>query len=107
MKGVPIKFRGKRIDNGEFVYGDLIHYPKNVYIRFKDIDAPMEYFHVEVFPDFVSQLVGYDVDDEEVYEGDEIFDAECDDTVTAELYPCVHLNHYKLKGNDNDFTFTR
>ena len=105
---VPIKFRGKRLDNGKYVYGDLIHYHKNVYIRFKDIDAPMEYFHVEVFPDFVSQLVGYDVDDEEVYEGDEIQDLATGDVITAKLCPCnsydvgITTAYFEKVGNNND-----
>ena len=65
-----IKFRGKRRDNGEFVYGDLIHMTGGrVGIIFdKRIAA------VEVDPDTVAQFVGCDCDGKEVYEGDYIIE---------------------------------
>ncbi len=62
----PIKFRGKRSDNGEFVYGsDLAQYDGYVLIS---NGAPRIY----VDPDSIAQLVGYDKDGNEVYEGDTV-----------------------------------
>lgn len=56
----PIKFRGKRVDTGEFVYGDVAHTEVGVLIG----------AGFEVEPKSVKQLVGYDADGREVYEGD-------------------------------------
>ena len=64
-----IKFRGRRVDTGEFVYGDLI--------QFKTALLPAVHYFIlhngcqdEVEPDSVAQLVGRDVNGKEVYEGD-------------------------------------
>lgn len=67
----PIKFRGRRIDNGEFVYGV---YVKSVPMSsFPGIVDDDDYIH-DVDPDSIAQLVGYDVDGKEVYEGDTLID---------------------------------
>lgn len=55
----PIKFRGKRVNNGEFIYGQLTHVHPKFYVGGR-----------EVKPESVAQLVGYDCDGREVYEGD-------------------------------------
>ena len=86
MKGIPIKFRGKRIDGNGYVYGDLEHkYSRDIWI-----DC------FEVYPESVSQLVGYDVDGKELYEGDEVVPFELGHRVkcakmivTAGSYFCV------------------
>ena len=66
----PIKFRGKRVNNGEFVFGDLMHMTGNrIGIIFDKRVAA-----VEVEPDSVAQLVGYDKNGAEVYEGDIVCD---------------------------------
>lgn len=64
-----IKFRGKRIDDGLLVFGNCLHqYP----------DGKVAISHVTklaltfVDPDSVAQLVGYDKDGREVYEGDKL-----------------------------------
>lgn len=101
---VPIKFRGADIISGEYHYGDYVTRSEGCAIRVRENDKlfDMHEYEIAVKPESVAQLVGYDANGAEVYEGDEIFDAECDDTVTAELYPCVHLNCYKLvKETDN------
>ena len=73
-----IKFRGKRIDIGEWVYGDLIHrqmwWEAVLIIRVQDgvhddgFDAYEEY---EVIPETVGQYTGLkDKHGVEIYEGD-------------------------------------
>lgn len=66
---IPIKFRGRRIDNGEFVYSV---YVKSVPMSsFPGIVDDDDYIH-DVDPDSIAQLVGYDANGKEVYEGDTV-----------------------------------
>ena len=61
-----IKFRGIRVDNGQFIYGELIH---NSFLESTIYDK-IDKFHV--YPDSVAQFVGYDKYMREVYEGDTV-----------------------------------
>lgn len=56
-----IKFRGRRFDNGETVYGDLTHDGGHIYIDDK-----------RVKPESVAQFWDYDVNGDELYDDDEV-----------------------------------
>jgi uncharacterized phage protein (TIGR01671 family) len=64
------KFRGKRVDNGDWVYGDLIHrYDNWTYIA--PIPSVTKIEPVEVDPETVGQYTEMsDKNKNEVYEGD-------------------------------------
>lgn len=94
----PIKFRGKRVDTGEFVYGDVAHTEVGVLIG----------AGFEVEPKSVKQLAGYDSDGNEVYAGDELVDddgREWKARILATAASTIHkgvshdINTLKLKGN--------
>lgn len=65
MKEVPIKFRGRRIDGNGYACGD-ISYEYNG--RETWVDG------WQVYPVTIAQLVGYDADGNELYEGDKLID---------------------------------
>ena len=69
----PIRFRGKNAD-GEIITSDSIKFEE---ITFARISAPYLFDKenkewIAVYPDSVAQLIGFDKNDNEIYEGDEI-----------------------------------
>ena len=79
----PIKFRGVSLDTGEFIYGDL----RIIGIRphiFKEAQCYYDEELIEVDEDSVAQLVGYDANGNEVYEGDKVV-SEYGDEIVARL----------------------
>lgn len=65
MKGIPIKFRGKDVDTDRYVYGDFVQGDYDfMFINNSNI--------YRVYPESVAQLIGYDADGNEIYEGDRI-----------------------------------
>lgn len=72
MDSREIKFRGKRLDNGEWVYGDLIHKRSGkTYIHFYECNGfECEY---RVDPETVGQYIRRnDEDGIEIYKGDKL-----------------------------------
>ena len=103
----PIKFRGRAIETGrdvkigEYVFGDL----RIVGIRphiYKEAHCYYEEELIEVEPDSVAQLVGYDANGKEVYEGDILLD-ELENEHVAEIYDRPNfLASLTLKENADD-----
>lgn len=106
----PIKFRGRvpdsdKLDGGKIVFGSLVDYgDQGVHVwncaRFwinpigGDRNFPVE-------PDSIAQLVGYDKDGDEVYEGDTV--AGVDEDWVAVLVP--DILHSKEDIKDVPFKF--
>lgn len=70
-----IKFRGKRIDNGEWVYGSLVVEENKYYIALSINDNikrdDYDVYMLEVIPETIGQFTGlYDNTKKEIYEND-------------------------------------
>ena len=62
-----IKFRGRDLDTGKFVYGDFVHcVPMSSFPGIVDDDGSVH----EVYFDSVAQLIGKDGNGDEIYDGD-------------------------------------
>ena len=86
-----IKFRGRRTDNGELVYGNGIYqdlpvtekelgFVSRTYIIGTEFPLVAKLWH-PVDPDSVAQLVGYDANGKEIYEGDKVVSEYVDEIV--------------------------
>lgn len=72
-----LKFKGKRVDNGEWIVGDGIHYPKSInYIGTCWIDGglPVANDWVQVIPETVCLFTGRcDKNGKEIYKNDIVY----------------------------------
>lgn len=93
-----IRFRGKRVDNGKWVYGGISINGNIVYIIEKIFIHDV--ITAEVIPETVGQFTGLkDADDTEIYENDILFDEHCE-----EMY-VVGFDEGKFIGSDNTIQF--
>ena len=89
-----IKFRGRDINTGEVIFGDLRHIGIRTYI-FKEAQCYYDEELIEVDEDSIAQLVGFDRDGREVYEGDIVADDIAE--YVTHLFPNIRISECKLK----------
>lgn len=71
IKNRIIKFRGKQVCDGKWVYGNLIIYSETDYEIEWFCDSDKRWYKSKVVPETVGQFIGlYDDSGREIYEGD-------------------------------------
>lgn len=99
-----ILFRGKRKDNNEWVYGDLIHDWDDLFIGgdFLDETGNPMYMKFEVIPETVGQYTNFnDNKSNKIFDGD-IVEEGCNGLILDVIYD-NEIGTYKLKGTENYF----
>jgi uncharacterized phage protein (TIGR01671 family) len=110
-----ILFRGKRIDNGEWIQGDLVQFPAHGIVRI--VEQEPSYKDAEVDLDTVGQFTGLtDKNGKKIFEGDIIFDPElkenhivmfdeggfCTEEMFLQFYLCFDEMEVEVIGNIHD-----
>lgn len=94
-----IKFRGKRLDNGEWVYGDLQHpHTSCRIISYDESETDMglrtDFRYNDVIPETVGQFTGFvDMAGQDVYEGDYMLTKGVLPSNKGEIYCCPLVYH--------------
>ena len=98
-----ILFRGKRIDNGEWIYGYVFKSWEQVFIQWGTANGIPNM--VEVNPETVSEFTGrYDKNGKDFYEGDIIRDTR-DDSIGNDVIEWDGYRFIMKNYDDNDDVF--
>ena len=102
MKAENIKFKAKRLDNGEWVEGDLIHKETYVCIGYLSSEIPNITRVHKVDPDTLCQFTGEkDMNEDNIYVGDIISNLETKSVIEVvwndkmKMFDCKFLNGVK------------